>query len=196
VNEQNTGMAARHSSATAEHYTPPHVVEAARATLGAIDLDPFSCAAAQRIVRAELYYSPEVGGDGWALPWRGRVFCNPPGGRSDGNESSQKRAWFHLAAQHDLGRVTAAIFICFSIEGLQFSQVRDDGLPPMLAFPFCVPSRRLAYTREDGTVGKSPPHASAIIYLPPPSSAPMLARDGVHRFRVAFGSIGRVVVPA
>jgi hypothetical protein len=58
--------------------TPPHVVKAAREAMGGIDLDPASNAAAQRIVQAARWYSLDMGLDGLALAWAGRVWCNPP----------------------------------------------------------------------------------------------------------------------
>ena len=225
---------ARHLTGTPEHYTPSEVVEAARTTLGAIDLDPASCEAASRVVRASSYYTKQQ--NGFTQPWRGRLFMNPPGGWCDacgrpvikgmwfrggwfdslsalwkevstgrftsnegsngidtegrngeypcagdlkpgvetgdcglppghqhaGVDSSQKKWWQELAFWWSVGHVTAAIFVSFSIELLQTTQVDPQG-PLPLDFPICYPARRLAYTREDGTVGKSPPHASAII---------------------------------
>jgi hypothetical protein len=94
-----------HSSESNEHYTPPEVVEAARKLLGAIDLDPFSCALANSVVQATEYF--HVGG--FERPWylpnarphgagvpdthpatseslgtrAARVFVNPPGGKID-----------------------------------------------------------------------------------------------------------------
>jgi hypothetical protein len=44
--------------------------------------------------------------------------------------------------------------------------------------------------------GKSPPHSSCFIYLPPPSAEPMWNRDGVQRFVREFSLFGRVVIPA
>lgn len=57
-------------------FTPPHIIEATRAVLGAIDLDPASCAEANEVVRAKKFYTAED--DGLEKPWRGRVWLNPP----------------------------------------------------------------------------------------------------------------------
>jgi hypothetical protein len=202
------GVAARHSSATVEHYTPPSIVEAARAVLGGIDLDPFSCTRANETVKAGGFYSLEetafsrgmagsAGNCGWKNYWHGRVFINPPGGRGPNNESNQKRAWFKLAAEYDAGRVSAAIFVCFSVELLQTTQVKPTGKLP-LDFPICYPSKRVAYIREDGTVGGSPPHSSCIVYVPPRRTDGLVCEReaGLDRFRTAFAPIGRVVVPS
>lgn len=71
---------AKHLSKTAEHYTPGVFAEAARGTMGGIDLDPATCGQANRIIRAPITYGPEWGTDGLQEEWGGRVFLNPPGG--------------------------------------------------------------------------------------------------------------------
>lgn len=205
-------VAHEHTSASAEHYTPRAIVEAARVALGgAVDLDPFSCALANRTVGAALFYSLAAGYDGFALPWHGRIFCNPPGGKH-GKASNQKRAWFRLASEYRAGRVTAAIFVCFDLGLLQITQhAPPAGLALPLDFPICYPARRIAYLTdtlpgptpkrparkpsarqledhaETGLCdGEAPPHCSCVVGV---------GVDG-EVMRAAFERVGRVVVPA
>lgn len=69
-----------YSSQTDEWYTPPDIIEAARLAMGSIDLDPASCPAANRVVRATHYYSERVDGLSEQHPWTGNVWLNPPYG--------------------------------------------------------------------------------------------------------------------
>jgi len=57
-------------------YTPQWMVDAARTTMGSIDTDPATCAAAQAIVQAETWYTAAE--NGLTQPWSGHVWCNPP----------------------------------------------------------------------------------------------------------------------
>lgn len=176
--------AARHSSVSNEHYTPAAVVEAARVTLDGIDLDPASCTFANETVKAARIHTKED--SGFDVPWSGRVFLNPPGGRDPG----AKAWWFKLAAEWASGRVPSAIFVGFTVEILQTTQVgTPDGAAIPLDFALCFPARRVAYDREvDGarTRGGSPPHASVIVCV---SDDP----EVVARFCRWFRPIGRVV---
>ena len=197
----------RHLSKTTEHYTPPEIVEAARACMGGIDLDPFSCSKANETVRAARFYSLANGEDGFDLPWDGRVFCNPPGGRGRGR-SSAKAAWFKMAGERGL---RCAVFVCFDLGLLQATQNKTPvGLPIPLDFPICYPSARLSYRTNElpapspdfpnrkatkkqiedfartGTcIGESPPHPSCIVGV------------GVHapHFALHFERFGKVVIP-
>lgn len=72
--------------------TPPALVK----LLGPFDLDPCGCAQqpgwlAESVKK--VYCPPQ---DGLALPWRGRVWCNPPYGANVG-------AWAAKLAQHGRG---------------------------------------------------------------------------------------------
>lgn len=185
----------RHSCESVEHYTPPGIIEAARAVLGGIDLDPATSVVANTIVKAPRIFTAAE--DGLAHSWAGRIFLNPPGGKTQ-NESNQKRWYFKLANEWSDGRVDAAIFVCFSVELLQTTQVDSPaGLPLPLDLPFCIPSRRIGYfverqEQEGGSrleKGTSPPHASAIILFPPENDY-VAALD---RFALTFAPIGKVV---
>lgn len=190
--EMGSATKARHSSASNEHYTPLHLVEAARRTLGSIDLDPASCSKANETVGAALFFSKED--DGFTRYWSGRVFVNPPGGRTSTNESSQKAWWFKLVREVHAGRVEAAIFVCFSVELLQTTQSKTPaGLGVPLDYPICFPAKRIAYVREDGKVGGSPPHSSCVVLVANVESA---AQPVVRRFRENFSPIGKVVIPS
>lgn len=71
----------KHSSESMEHHTPPEIVEPCRTLLGSFDLDPASCALANRVVQAKQFYTRED--NGFLRSWWGNVFLNPPGGICD-----------------------------------------------------------------------------------------------------------------
>ena len=88
-------------SLTNEWYTPPVYLDAARAVLGGIDLDPASCAEANEMVAAARFFTEDD--DSLYLDWHGRIWLNPPYGRIAGDFVSR------LVDQHRAGNVTAAV---------------------------------------------------------------------------------------
>jgi len=87
-----------------ERYTPCEFIEAARAVLGEIDLDPASHPDAQQTVRALRYFTEKD--DGLTQEWNGRVFLNAPYHRDLAPKFVDK-----LVAELTAGRVTAAILL-------------------------------------------------------------------------------------
>lgn len=139
----------KHSKETNEQYTPVRVVEMAREVLGSIDMDPATSELANSRVQAAYIFTKEDGEETFAQQWHGNVFLNPPGGRElvltgTGLNSNPAIFWAKLMhAWHKEQTVRSAIFLGFTMEVLQSSQGVEEY--PMLRFPFCIPSRRLAF---------------------------------------------------
>jgi site-specific DNA-methyltransferase (adenine-specific) len=78
---------AAHSSATPEWPTPQWLVDQLAAEFGPFDLDPAATAAN---AKAPMFYT--AADDGLAQPWKGRVWLNPPYGRTIGHWTAKAAA--------------------------------------------------------------------------------------------------------
>jgi hypothetical protein len=147
-------MNAKLSMENPDWYTPTAIVEAARAVLGGIDLDPASDAEANLVIQATTICTEDDSGlylEGETLmyrPWVGRVFVNPPGGMV-------KPFWNAFVLQWLLGHMTAGIWIGYSLEQLQSLQ---NGVSDQMErtarvlptdYPMCVPEKRLMFEEND-----------------------------------------------
>jgi ParB family chromosome partitioning protein len=172
-----------------EWYTPAAYVEAARAVMGGIDLDPASHEEANRTVKATRFYSEAD--DGLSQPWKGRIFLNPPGGLVPDFWRALMAAWRDEV-------VSQAIWIGYSLEQLQTLQGASIFSP--LDFPMCVTKRRIAFVENEAkraartakllAAGKvpnaksSPSHGNYITYL----------GDQPSKFVQVFSAFGQVVI--
>ena len=193
-------MNVQHQSATNEAYSPPEVTTAGTLTMGSIDLDPFTCKLANKVVQAKRYFHANA----LEKPWcnldgsPSSVFCNPPGGtldrhtllpsiRPDGKPgpgySSAAVAWAYLVNEYLTGNVREAVFVCFSLNTFQNSQkIPGCRFPPYL-FPFCIPSSRLRFWCKARPIGKGQPsQPNALIYI----------GENIEAFQKHFASIGVV----
>lgn len=163
----------RESFNTGEHewYSPPEYIEAARAVMGAIDVDPASSAAANAVVQASRYY--DVDSNGLEQPWRGRLWLNPP------YTNALMTAFSARLLEHcDRGDVTDAIFLT--------NNATDTGWFHALAAhatSICLPRGRAHYWRGDTQETSSALQGQAIFYF------------GAHadRFAEVFGPLGLIV---
>lgn len=131
--------AARHTIDSPEWYTPAPFVEAARLTMGGIDLDPASHEEANERIQATRFYDEIM--DGLTLPWSGRVFLNPPGG--------QVNQFWEMAAREYFGRrVEQLVWIGYSLEQLQTLQQSACSHTP-LDFPILFTAKRIAFVENE-----------------------------------------------
>lgn len=168
----NTANAAasRHLHDSPDWYTPPAYVEAARAVMGGIDLDPASHPDANARIGATRFYTEAD--NGLVLPWAGRVFVNPPGGRL-----VVPAFWRKL--MNSLDTIDQAIWIGFSLEQLQTLQGSRARFTPN-HFPICITSKQIAFIEnaamreerkeregEEFKERTSPTHSNFITYIGP-----------------------------
>lgn len=135
-----------------EWYIPRKYVEAARAVMGKIDLDPASSEIANQVVKARTYFTIED--DGLSKEWRGNVLLNPPYSRYWIERFADK-----LLAEIAAGRVKQAVLIVHPKTGIGwFSRVAGA------ATSICLGKGRIQFWRPDGSVGKSPMTSNAFLY--------------------------------
>ncbi len=152
------------SSKKPEWYTPPLVASLARQVLGTIDLDPASCAAANRNIQAVNYYDEDT--NGLAQPWYGRVWLNPPYG-------DEIQRWVpRLIGFYEAGLVTEAI-------ALVPARTDTAWFQPLFSYVLCFWRGRLHFSDAK----ESAPFPSVVAYFGP----------NVEQFRSTFSAYGRII---
>lgn len=152
-----------------EWYTPTEYIEAARAVMGGIDLDPASCEVANGVVQAAEYYDAQA--DGLHQVWRGNVWLNPP----------YNMPWIEnfvdkaLAAYRSGACPQAIILTNNSTDTGWFHKLMSAG-------PFCLTRGRIRFWGESGDV-LATRQGQAIFYLGP----------NVERFVSLFAGFGMIV---
>jgi len=131
------------SSKSDEHFTPGSIIYAAREVMGEIDLDPMSCEAANRVIRATKFYNKAE--DGLTQPWSGRVWLNPA--FSLANEAVGKLLYSYIT-----GTVSEAILLLKATPDTARHQ-------SLAALPFCEWRGRVKFTAADAPYGSKNQHA-------------------------------------
>lgn len=153
-------------------YTPPWLIESARAVLGCIDLDPASCDAAQEVVQAQSYYTEAT--DGLAHAWRGCLWLNPP--------YSAPLPWIQrLIDTHAAGAVEAAVVLVNTANTPQWARLIWHA-----DYPVCLLNKRVGFWRPSGAT-KGGDRDQMIILV--------CRSDDMERrelFREVFGAYGAI----
>jgi hypothetical protein len=153
-----------------EWFTPAEVIAAARSVLGGIDLDPASCEAAQKVVRATKFFTKED--YGLKQPWRGRLWLNPPQPSIAGFVSK-------LVHERNAGNVEAAVVLSHNFTDAAWFQELAGA-----ASRICFTNGRVKFLLEGSEVA-TPPYGQALTYL----------GDDAAGFDRAFGRVGLIVAP-
>ncbi|MFZ1413665.1 MAG: DNA N-6-adenine-methyltransferase [Defluviicoccus sp.] len=150
-----------------EWYTPAPYIEAARACLGSIDLDPASAPAAQETVRAAHFFTRDD--DGLKHEWRGRVWLNPPYAQPDITHFIDK-----LLGEVAAGRATEAILLTHNYTDTGWFHAAAGQCAAL-----CFTRGRIRFVGAGGEIA-APTQGQAFFYFGP----------GLERFRASFASFG------
>jgi hypothetical protein len=136
--------------------TPPDMLD----SLGSFDLDPCSPINRPWDTAAKHY---TIVDDGLKLPWRGRVWCNPPYGRKTGQ-------WLARLADHGNG---IALIFARTETKMFFSEVWDKGDAVLFL------EGRLHFHHIDGTMAKSNAGAPSVLVAYGQNNVEALRRSGI-----------------
>ena len=170
----------QHNKKNNEWYTPSQYIEAARAVMGGIDLDPASCELANRTVKAGRYYTKEE--NGLEQPWYGRVWLNPPYGRTIGYGSNILLFTEKMLHSYRDGHIDQAIL-------LTLAKIESPWFKELWNYPLCFSDHSIRFIRNYDTPRKpgryttSHMQGSVFVYLGPHS----------QRFIEHFSPFGRIV---
>lgn len=153
------------NSGNNEWYTPSEYIEAARKAMGSIDTDPASNEIANKVVKADKYYTIET--DGLAHDWHGNVWMNPP------YSSDLITKFIEKLKEQRANYDQAIILVNNATETQWFYEIVK------IASAVCFPKSRVKFYMPDGKTG-APLQGQAVLYV----------GNNTEKFISAFGGIG------
>lgn len=138
------------NSGNNEWYTPAEFIEAARNAMGSIDVDPASNDIAQKVVKADTYYTAET--NGLDKTWVGNVWMNPPYASDLIGKFIDK-----LIAERQNYR-QAIVLVNNATETEWFNKIIS------ISSAVCFPKSRVKFYMPDGKTG-APLQGQAVLYI-------------------------------
>lgn len=135
-----------------EWYTPEQYIEAARALLGEIDVDPASSELAQKTVKAGRFFT--IDDNGLEQEWNGRVWLNPPYAQPAIHQFMQK-----AVDEFQSGRMVEGIALTHNYTDTRWFQVAAK-----VAEAICFTRGRIGFLSPDGKKA-APTQGQAFFYF-------------------------------
>lgn len=153
------------NSGNNEWYTPKEYIEAAYKTMGVINLDPASNEIANKVVKAEKYYTADE--NGLEKAWNGNIWLNPP-------YSSDLIGKFADKLLSERKNYTQAIVLVNNATETEwFNKIVS------ISSAVCFPKGRVKFYTPDGKTGQ-PLQGQAVLYI----------GDNPNEFINAFAGFG------
>lgn len=138
------------NSGNNEWYTPAEFIEAAVDVMGCIDLDPASNPIANKVVKADKYYTAED--NGLDKTWSGNVWLNPPYASDLIGKFADK-----LISERE-NYTQAIVLVNNATETEWFNKIVS------IASAVCFPKSRVKFYMPDGKTG-APLQGQAVLYI-------------------------------
>lgn len=138
------------NSGNNEWYTPAEFIEAAVDVMGCIDLDPASNPIANKVVKADKYYTAED--NGLDKTWSGNVWLNPPYASDLIGKFADK-----LIFERE-NYTQAIVLVNNATETEWFNKIVS------IASAVCFPKSRVKFYMPDGKTG-APLQGQAVLYI-------------------------------
>lgn len=160
------------TSGNTEYYTPKFIIEAARAVMGSIELDPASSVQANKTVKAYRICTKE--NDGLSQDWKcSTLFLNHPFGRKE------NPLWINKLIYEWRAGVINDAAICIT-----YACTSEKWFMELLYKPQCFLIPRTNYYLPDGTKKKGVTKGSVVTYL----------GGKVDKFKEVFSSYGVIKI--
>ena len=141
------------STGNNEWYTPEKFIEAARLVMGGIDTDPASSEIANKLIRADNYYTESD--NGLTKIWRGRMWMNPPFAQPLVKQFCEK-----AVHHYDSGELSQACVLVNNGTETKHGQLLLKSCDAV-----CFPASRIRFIAPDAVTKNAPLQGQMITYF-------------------------------